>query len=127
MGTRTHTKLEDAPCTGSTPPISLGRDPEGGCPPRCRRSLGTLASLMLQVAREHGVVYHGGRYTAVDTQGQVYIYDWTLRKLTAEQGVGLRLLMLSEGEGEELGGQLEAVCAAQADRELGPLGRADGW
>lgn len=82
---------------------------------------------MLQVAREHGVVYHGGRYTAVDTQGQVYIYDWTLRKLTAEQRVGLRLLMLSEGEGEELGGQLEGVCAAQADRELGPLGRADGW
>ncbi|MDP9350077.1 MAG: hypothetical protein M3P51_00810 [Chloroflexota bacterium] len=127
MGTRTHTKPDDAPYTGSTPLISPGSQPEDRCPPRCRRSLGTLASLMIEVAGEHGVVYHSGRYTAVDTRGQAYTYNWTLRKLTAEQRVGLRLLILSESEAEELGGRLEEVCAAQADRALGPLGRADGW
>ncbi len=71
--------------------------------------MGTLTSLML----------------VVDIQGQAYTYDWAQRKLTAEQRVGLRLLMLSEGE--ELGGRLVEVCALQADRESVPLGRVDGW
>ncbi len=96
---------------GSTPFISSESHSGGGCGPSGRRSLGTLTSLML----------------VVDIQGQAYTYDWAQRKLTAEQRVGLRLLVLSEGEGEELGGRLVEVCALQADRESVPLGSVDGW